>query len=36
MDYKKSYVGFIKLPELMQQIAELKQEIKKLKDQQQG
>lgn len=36
MDYKKSYVGFIKLPELMQQIAELKQEIKKLKDQQQA
>lgn len=31
MDYKKSYVGFIKLPELMQQISELKQEIKKLK-----
>ncbi len=32
MDYKKSYVGFMKLPDLMQQLSEIKQEIKKLKD----
>jgi UDP-3-O-[3-hydroxymyristoyl] glucosamine N-acyltransferase len=32
MDYKKSYVGFMKLPELMAQISELKQEMNKLKE----
>jgi UDP-3-O-[3-hydroxymyristoyl] glucosamine N-acyltransferase len=31
MDYKKSYVGFMKLPDLLQQISELRQEINKLK-----